>query len=56
MRNEYIEALRKALNIGIDILNDFEEDENAKYDNFIEEVENMQEHLQIAINILEKNK
>lgn len=48
-RKRYITFLEESRKIGEEILAN-----DIKNDNFIEEVENMNEHLQIAINILKK--
>ena len=48
-RKRYIAFLEESRKIGEEILAN-----DIKDDNFIEEVENMNEHLQIAINILKK--
>ena len=48
-RKRYITFLEESHKIGEEILAN-----DTKDDNFIEEVENMNEHLRIAINILKK--
>lgn len=48
----YLDAVRNLVAVGNDLLKAFEDDDDADYDDFIEEVENMDMHLECCLKIL----